>query len=145
MQLVQPTRSYRPKAGRRAASLHLHGFAPAWPCSCWGLPGRLHCWRRRWSLAPPFHPYRQRRRYVSVALCGGLPHPGGCPAACSTECGLSSTRFPGPRSPDQPGDSHHTLPGQWSQYTNFRGVFVPQKNEEERMGEYPVEIFDLIG
>lgn len=50
------------------------GFAPAWPCSRWGLPGRRHCCRRRWSLTPPFHPCRrERRRSVSVALSPGFP------------------------------------------------------------------------
>jgi len=33
-------------------------FAPAWPCSRWGLPGHRPCSRRRWSLTPPFHPDR---------------------------------------------------------------------------------------
>ena len=31
-------------------------FVPAWPCSRRGLPGRMHCCIRRWSLTPPFHP-----------------------------------------------------------------------------------------
>ena len=31
------------------------------------------------------------RRYVSAALCGRFPRPGGYPAKCSMECGLSST------------------------------------------------------
>ena len=31
------------------------------------------------------------RRYVSVARSGRLPRPGGYPAKCSIECGLSST------------------------------------------------------
>jgi hypothetical protein len=39
---------------------------PAWPCSLWGLPGRPHCCERRWSLTPPFHPYRK----PAVCLCG---------------------------------------------------------------------------
>ena len=30
-------------------------FAPAWPCSRRGLPGRSHYCARRWSLTPPFH------------------------------------------------------------------------------------------
>ena len=30
-------------------------FAPAWPCSRRGLPGRAHYCTRRWSLTPPFH------------------------------------------------------------------------------------------
>jgi len=71
----QPTRGYGSisGAGRRAASLDrwssiyewwvetqqstiLNPLTPAWPCSRWGLPGRPHCWGRRWSLTPPFHP-----------------------------------------------------------------------------------------
>jgi len=72
-------------------------LVPAWPCSWWGLPGRRHYCRRRWSLTPPFHPYRRAadctlRRYVSVARSGRLPRPGSYPAPCAVECGLSSTR-----------------------------------------------------
>ncbi len=45
--------------GRRAASRRLRSaFPPAWPCSRWGLPGRACHQARRWSLTPPFHPYR---------------------------------------------------------------------------------------
>lgn len=47
-------------------------FAPAWPCSRRGLPGRLHYCKRRWSLTPPFHhhrpPVRAGQLFVSVAL-----------------------------------------------------------------------------
>ena len=52
--------------------------APAWPCSQWGLPGRDHCWARRWSLTPPFHPHRPLTR-AAVVFCGpvrGFPRPG---------------------------------------------------------------------
>ena len=70
-------------------------IVPAWPCSRRGLPGRQHYCRRRWSLTPPFHPCwgetGSPRRYVSVARSGELPRPGGYPAPCSVECGLSST------------------------------------------------------
>jgi len=31
------------------------GIVPVWPCSRRGLPGRMHCCKRRWSLTPPFH------------------------------------------------------------------------------------------
>ena len=44
-------------------------FAPAWPCSRRGLPGRLHYCKRRWSLTPPFHhhPHPKGR---AVCFCG---------------------------------------------------------------------------
>jgi len=84
-------------------------FVPAWPCSWWGLPGRAHYWARRWSLKPPFHPYRQLRpkpqplrRFVSVARSGRLPRPGSYPAPRSGECGLSSTPRSAPRPSGQP-------------------------------------------
>jgi hypothetical protein len=67
-------------------------FAPAWPCSWRGLPGRRHCCRRRWSLTPPFHPYPRVKAprgpakagcavfdSRAVVFCGpirGLPRPG---------------------------------------------------------------------
>jgi hypothetical protein len=35
-------------------------LVPAWPCSWRRLPGRGHCCPRRWSLTPPFHPFRLR-------------------------------------------------------------------------------------
>ena len=66
-------------------------LVPAWPCSWQGLPGRSHCWLRRWSLTPPFHPYWHCQRYVSVAQSGRFPRPGCYPTPCSVECGLSST------------------------------------------------------
>ena len=43
----------------------------------------------RWALTPPFHPYRKKRRYISVALVLRLPS-----AAVS--------RYPALRSPDFP-------------------------------------------
>lgn len=97
--------------GRRAAPA-LMGFASAWPCSRWGLPGRRHCCRRRWSLTPPFHPDRLERRSSlrSSVQPGGLflwpcprvSPPGSCPASCSVERGLSSGSVRRPRSPDRP-------------------------------------------
>jgi len=77
MGLVQPTRSSKGRAAPRPQA----DFAPAWPCSRWGLPGRRHCCRRRWSLTPPFHPYLKDRRPISqaVVFCGpfrGSPRPG---------------------------------------------------------------------
>jgi len=56
--LTQPTRD-----SIETSSL----IVPAWPCSRWGLPGRGHYCPRRWSLTPPFHPYRSRKREL-----GGL-------------------------------------------------------------------------
>jgi hypothetical protein len=94
--LVQPTRgseetgSLLTDANAPKGVSH-DGLASAWPCSGWGLPGRAHCWTRRWSLTPPFHPDRFRnRRFVSVARSGRLPHPGSYPASRPVECGLSS-------------------------------------------------------
>jgi len=54
--------------------------APAWPCSRWGLPGRPGHPGRRWSLTPPFHPYRVGRevdRYLVWGRIGRMriPHP----------------------------------------------------------------------
>ena len=69
--LMQPTRSSRGTSSPSPAC----GLAPARPCSRWGLPGRSHCWPRRWSLAPPFHPCLVE----AVVFCGpihGLPRPG---------------------------------------------------------------------
>jgi hypothetical protein len=102
---LRPARAAYPKrrysgqaaAGEDEQSSGLAPTASAWPCSGWGLPGRAGCPARRWSLTPPFHPYRDRwrktppiRRYVSVARSGRLPRPGCYPASCSSECGLSS-------------------------------------------------------
>lgn len=60
---------------RRGAS------SPAvWPCCGRGLPGRPCRHGRRWSLTPPFHPYRARRAgpggLLSVALSRGFPRVG---------------------------------------------------------------------
>jgi hypothetical protein len=52
---VQPTRSSK---GAGHTLLSGGGLAPVWPCSWWGLPGRDCRQSRRWSLEPPFHPYR---------------------------------------------------------------------------------------
>jgi len=49
--------------------------APAWPCSRWGLPGRPGHPGRRWSLTPPFHPYRVGRgvdRYLVYGRIGRM-------------------------------------------------------------------------
>ncbi len=47
MRLVRPTRSLRVRAAPHPPKAD---YAPAWPCSWWGLPGRPHCCGRRWSL-----------------------------------------------------------------------------------------------
>ena len=103
---VQPTRGWLlPRLeGARAETSSLPSstddFAPAWPCSRRGLPGRLHYCKRRWSLTPPFHhhrpPVRAGRLFVSVALFRQVHasrrflRPGCYPTPCSMECGLSS-------------------------------------------------------
>jgi len=72
-------------------------IAPAWPCSGWGLPGRRHCCRRRWSLTPPFHPDPSLRRGGCFLWpCPQVSLTGCYPAPCPTERGLSSSG--GPRS-----------------------------------------------
>ncbi len=77
--------------GVRAAPRLLAGIAPAWPCSRWGLPGRQHCCRRRWSLTPPFHPDPGRARGGRFLWpCPRVSPPGCYPAPCSAERGLSS-------------------------------------------------------
>ena len=78
-------------------------FRPAWPCSWWGLPGRRHHCRRRWSLTPPFHPRHKGcplRQYASLLH---LPssHPAR-PLAGTMLCGVRTFLDPGepePRSP----------------------------------------------
>lgn len=50
----------------------------------------------RWSLTPPFHPYRPflaegLRRYVFCGTFRCLTAPGSCPALCPGEFGLSSS------------------------------------------------------
>ena len=77
-------------------------FTPAWPCSRWGMPGRRHCCRRRWSLTPPFHPcppvegprgsQRNPRPAGGCFLwpCPRVTPSGRYPAPCSVERGLSS-------------------------------------------------------
>jgi len=54
-------------------------------------------------------PLPLARRFVSVARSGRLLHPGGYPALCSLECGLSSKRHKAaPRSSNQP--EKHIIP-----------------------------------
>src|SRR5690606_24677747 len=87
------------------------GQPPILPCTGWGFSCRRHCWRTRWALTPPFHPYRhwgsqisnlkfqipQSRRYVlcdtfrrrvltrTARACGEA-----CTASCPAVSGLSS-------------------------------------------------------
>jgi hypothetical protein len=74
-----PTRSSSLPEARRIEQIRTARrtvqFASVWPCSRWGLPGRRHCCRRRWSFTPPFHPRRAARG--NLLLCGPLPagHP----------------------------------------------------------------------
>ena len=131
--------------GKRAASHPSEdGFAPAWPCSRRGLPGRAHYCARRWSLTPPFHhdfphphPLSQWERGAgggrAVCFCGpgptgsrlaALPRPGCSPAPCSVECGLSST--PPRRGRDCPTGLrrfHHTRPGRGRQPGLLKVIF----------------------
>src|SRR5512143_1170504 len=100
---MRPTRGWRPPRleGAHAETSSLPSstddFAPAWPCSRRGLPGRLHYGGRRWSLTPPFHHHLPAE---AVCFCGPFrqvnasrrfPRPGCYPTPCSLECGLSST------------------------------------------------------
>jgi len=70
--LMRPTRNSR----GTSRSPPQGGIVPAWFCSRWGLPGRRHCCRRRWSLTPPFHPYRTNSAVVFCGPIRGLPRPG---------------------------------------------------------------------
>ena len=109
--------------GRRATSRPYTDFAPAWPCSRWGLPGRRHHCQRRWSLTPPFHPYpiecvHGKGTFTIPSRPGGpflwsfpwVSPPGCYPAPCSVERGLSSGGLGHLRSPGRPiSRLHHTF------------------------------------
>ena len=94
-------------------------FAPAWPCSRRGLPGRPHYGGRRWSLTPPFHhhllrPTHQNGVRPSEAVCFCGPYPAGSrltavsPPRVLSDAVLYGVRTflgpdnAGPRLPDQP-------------------------------------------
>ena len=91
--------------GKRAASrseLPPGGNSLLYPCLAllqMGVAWPWYYYQRRWALDPPFHPCRQQARglllgrFVSVARSGRFLHPGGYPASCSAECGLSSTGY----------------------------------------------------
>ena len=107
-------------AGKRTASRLISGVIPAWPCSWLGLPGRSCYQLRRWSLTPPFHPYR-RLQSSDCDRIGGLflwPYPAGFPAPGVTRHHvLWSADFPRryvgfhmtPRSPSRPGYADNTI------------------------------------
>ncbi len=70
-----------------------HLDAPAWPCSGRGSPGRRRHHRRRCALTAPFHPYRRGLTASAVCFLLHVPRvatPGGYPASCPVESGLSS-------------------------------------------------------
>ena len=94
--LMQPTRTSGGTSN--SAGDHTATFRPAWPCSRWGLPGRWHCCRRRWSLTPPFHPRRKSRPFRQ---CTSLLHlPSGHPARPLAGTSLFGVRtFLGPGEP----------------------------------------------
>jgi len=82
---LQPTRSLMEASNFPP----IKSYTPAWPCSQSGLPGRIHCCLRRWSLTPPFHPYLE---YQAVYFCGpirGFPRP-----EVIRHCALWSADFP---------------------------------------------------
>jgi len=62
--LKQPTRGLD-----RTSLVLLFGLAPGGVCPAAMLP------RRRCALTAPFHPYRLKRRFVSVALSVGFRRP----------------------------------------------------------------------
>ena len=95
------------RRGRAAPWIPEGTVAPAWPCSRRGLPGRGHCWPRRWSLTPPFHPDPgSRRGGLFLWPCPRVAPPGDYPAPCSVERGLSSAGRAGRDRPAHP----HPLP-----------------------------------
>jgi len=66
---------------------------PIWPCSGRGLPSLPRRRGNWWALAPPFHPCL--RLCAASAVCflwhfPGIAPPGGYPASCPVEPGLSS-------------------------------------------------------
>ena len=70
---------------RRAGLTLLFGLASGWSLHVPSLlPGK------RWALTPPFHPYRNIRRFISVALVLGSPPPGVTRHPCPRKPGLSS-------------------------------------------------------
>ncbi len=104
------------RRGRAAPWIPVGTVAPAWPCSRRGLPGRSHCWPRRWSLTPPFHPDPGLRRGgLFLWPCPRVAPPGDYPAPCSVERGLSSA---GQTGRDRP--AHPTPQSSYSRLSDFR-------------------------
>ncbi len=129
--LVQPTRTSDGTSS--PVGCPKTTFRPAWPCSWWGLPGRRHCCRRRWSLTPPFHPRRKSRPFRQ---CTSLLHvPSSCPArplAGTTLWGVRtflSLGEPKPRSPGQLATFNHTEDGALRQpRSSGRALFIRKDN-----------------
>ena len=100
--LTQPTRTSRGTSN--SAGSPKVAFRPAWPCSWWGLPGRRHRCRRRWSLTPPFHP---RHKSCPLWQYASLLHlPSSYPArplAGTLLCGVRTFLSPGEPEPRSPG------------------------------------------
>ena len=67
-------------------------FAPAWPCSRWGLPGRSVTTYAGGLLHHLFTLTSCEAVCFLWPFSGKLPRPGRYPASCSKECGLSSAR-----------------------------------------------------
>ncbi len=63
---------------------------PIWSCSERGLPSRLRRRNRWWALTPPFHPYPANGAVCFLWHYPGITPPGGYPAFCPAEPGLSS-------------------------------------------------------
>ena len=78
------TRSSRLLGAVGQTLMLLHGVAPDRVYSTPMFP-----WSG-WSLTPPFHPYLQCRRYLSVALVLGSPPAGVTRYPCPAKPGLSS-------------------------------------------------------
>jgi hypothetical protein len=99
---VKRSEQLRDRSRSRGPAYDLY---PAWPCSRWGLPGRRHYCRRRWSLTPPFHPHLPEisgRHYASLLhLPSGRP---ARPLAGTVLFGVRtflSAAFAAPRPPGQ--------------------------------------------
>jgi len=83
-------RAAYPRDWRRAVAVRLseeRRRSHAWPCSCWGLPGRTHCCTAGELLPRLFTlAVRPLRVFKAVCFCGPDPRvttPGRYPAACS--------------------------------------------------------------